>query len=492
MTPAADRGGLTPIVDPAFGVELLDAAALDRVHAATLEVIETIGVRFPSPRAQAIWADHGATVDPASGVVRAPAALIEEALGRAPSAYVLGGRMPERDIALDGRHVWAGTDGCGVEVLDPHTGERRRSTLADVADIARVVEDLPDVGFIWLPLSAQDVPVEQRALRELAATWSVSTKHLQTETLMSTWEAEAAIEMAAAVAGGRAALRTRSPLSLTFCTISPLAQDGAAIDAALVAAEAGVPVGFMTMVSCAHTGPATLAGSLVVGNAEVLTATALMELAAPGAPVYYAAAQTSMDLRSGAYTGGGPEDVLFALASGQLAERYRVPLSMGAFATGSHQPDWRAGVENSLSALAACVQRSDMLLGFGFLAGSRTWSYEQLLLDVEIYGFVKGICAGMPVDDESLALATIAAAGPGGDFLTAPHTRRHMRERWTPALIDRRPPASDGTPREQPLERAHRRALDLLANAPGAPIEPALGAELDRIATTAGLSRAGG
>jgi trimethylamine--corrinoid protein Co-methyltransferase len=482
---------LAPIVDPAFGVEVLDERALARVHEATLEVIETVGVRFPSERALEIWADHGAAVDRSTGIVKAPADLIERAMTLAPEAFTLAGRTPERDLPLDGRHVWAATDGCGVEMLDPRTGHRRRSTIADIADIARVIEEIPEVGFVWMPLSAQDVPAAIRPLRELATATSITSKHVQTETIMSAGHAALAVEMAEVLAGSREALRARPPLSLTFCTISPLAQDGDAIDAALVAAEAGVPVGFMTMASCAHTGPVTPAGTLVVGNAEVLAATALMQLASPGAPVYYAAAQTAMDLRSGAYTGGGPEDVLFALATGQLADHYRIPLSMGAFATGSHAPDWRAGLENGLAAFAASVNRADMLLGFGLLAGSRIWSYDQLMLDVEIYGFVRGICAGLPVDDESLALATIAKVGTGGDYLTQPHTRRHMRERWTPSLIDRRPPASDGRPREQAVERAHRRALDLLDTAPGAPLDPAIVAELDRIVASAAPAGAG-
>ena len=336
-----------------------------------------------------------------------------------------------------------------------------------------------------MPVSAQDVAPETRALRELAAALSITTKHVQTESVMHANEAAVAVRMARALAGGEAAMRARPPLSLTFCTISPLAHEGGAIDAALVAAEAGIPTGFMTMASCAHTGPATLAGTLAVGNAEVLSALALVQLASPGAPVYYAAAQTAMDLRTGAYTGGGPEDVLFGLASGELAERYRVPLSMGAFATGAHVPDWRAGLENGLAALAACVGRADMLLGLGLLAGSRIWSYEQLLLDAEILGLVRGICGGIVVDDESLAIDVIRGVGPGGDFLAEPHTRRHMRERWSPALIDRRPPSPDGTPRVDARERAHVRALELLASAPGAPIDASLAAELVRIAETA-------
>ncbi len=488
---AGAPAGLAPITDPALGLQVLDHTALERVHAATLEVIERVGVRFPSVRAQEIWASHGASVDRATGIVRVPGHVIEAALARAPEAYVLAGRQPERDLPLDGRHVWAATDGCGVEVQDPATGEKRRSTLADVADICRVSEELPDVGFIWMPVSAQDVPVAGRALREIATALGTTTKHVQTESIVKPDEAAVAVEMALTVAGSRAALRERPPISLTFCTISPLAHDGVAIDAALVGAEAGIPVGFMTMASCAHTGPVTPAGTLVVGNAEVLSALALVQLASPGAPVYYAAAQTAMDLRTGAYTGGGPEDVLFALATGELAERYRVPLSMGAFATGSPETDWRAGLENGLAALAACVGRADMLLGFGLLSGSRTWSYEQLLLDAEIFGFVRGICAGIPVGDEELALEAITAVGPGGDYLTEPHTRRHMRERWTPALIDRRPPAADGTPRDRPAERARRRALELLATAPGVPLEPALAAELDRLARSVAGGEAG-
>ena len=219
---------------------------------------------------------------------------------------------------------------------------------------------------------------------------------------------------------------------------SPLGHDGGSLDAGLVAAVAGIPVGYMTMASAASTGPATVAGSLVVGNAEVISALALMQIVYPGCPVYYAAAQTAIDLRSGAYTGGGPEDFLFGAATNALADFYRVPLSMGAFATGAKAPDWQAGVENALSAFVASASGSDMLLGLGLLNGSRIISDEQLLLDAEIYSVVRATLKGILVDDESLALETIAEVGLAGDYLTAPHTRRQCapcgsRASWTGA-----------------------------------------------------------
>ncbi len=427
------------ITNPKLSLNILDPQEVQRIHTATLDVIENVGVRFPSKRALDIWAAHGATVDWETQIVKAPGYLIEEALKKAPPAYALAARDPAQDLPLDGNHVFVGTDGCGVEVIDIHSGERRRSCLQDVVEIARVADYLEEVGFHWVAVSAQDKPPHTRGLHELKAIWDNSTKHAQTESIYSEKEARAAIEMAAVIAGGREALRKRPVLSIMQCTAPPLGHDGGSLDAALIGAEAGVPVGFMTMAACLTTGPATLAGNLVVGNAEVISATALIQLAYPGAPVFYAAAQTASDLRTGAYTGGGPEDYLFGAATNVLSDFYNIPLSMGSFATGAKEPNWQAGVDNSLSTFMACVVMSDMLLGVGFLHGSRIWSYAQMLLDCEIFSIIHKMMQGIVVDDETLALEAIRAVGPGGNFLKQKHTLRHMREIFLPQFMDRRP-----------------------------------------------------
>src|SRR4030065_1773130 len=105
---------------------------------------------------------------------------------------------------------------------------------------------------------------------------------------------------------------------------------------------------------------------------------------------------------------------------------------MGSLAPGAKQPDWKAGIDNSLSTFMACVVMSDMLLGVGLLHGSRIWSYEQMLLDCEIYSTVHKMMQGITVDEETLALAVIGAVGPGGNFLTQRHSLRHMRELFIP------------------------------------------------------------
>jgi trimethylamine--corrinoid protein Co-methyltransferase len=469
------------ISNPRLHLEVLSPEDVQRIHAATLDVIENTGVRFPSEKALAIWQAHGASVDHESMVVKVPGQIIEEALKQAPPAYSLAARDPQLDLPLDGNHVYVGTDGCGVEVIDLQSGKRRRSVLQDVADIARVADCLDEVAFHWVAVSAQDRPPESRGLHELKAIWENSTKHAQTESIVTEQAARAAIEMAAAIAGGRQALRSRPVLSIMQCTASPLGQDGGSVEAALVAAEAGVPTGFMTMASCLTTGPATMAGNLVVGNAEVISATALLQLAYPGAPVFYAAAQTASDLRSGAYTGGGPEDFLFGAATNALADFYNIPLSMGAFATGAKLPNWQAGIENSLSSFMASIAMSDMLLGVGLLHGSRIWSYEQMLMDCEIFDLVRKTLQGIEVNDETLALEAIRAVGPGGNFLTQKHTRKHMREIWLPQFMDRRPynaweEKQDGAP-----EWARAKAQEILATHQPEPLAPELSRELERI-----------
>lgn len=469
------------ITNPRLSLNILSREEVRKIHEATLWIIENVGVRFPSKRALDIWHAHGARVDRETMIVRASPELIERAMQTCPPAYTLAARDPEQDLPLDGDHVFVGTDGCGVEVIDIESGIRRPSRLQDVADIARLADATDEVAFHWVPVSAQDQPPETRGLHEIKAVWSNSTKHVQTESIYNEREARLALEMAALVAGGREQLRRRPVLSLMQCSASPLGHDGGSVDAALLAAEAGVPTGFMTMAACLTTGPATMAGNLAVGNAEVLAATALLQLAFPGCPVFYAAAQTASDPRSGAYTGGGPEDFLFGAATNVLADYYNIPLSMGSFATGAKQPDWQAGIENSLSTFMASLVMSDMLLGVGLLHGSRIWSYSQMMMDASIFSLIHKVMQGIVVDDETLALDAIAAVGPGGNFLAQKHTRRHMRDLFLPEFMDRRPFNEWEVRKDGAQDWALSKARRILGEHQPVPLDPQVSAEMDRI-----------
>ncbi len=469
------------ISNPKLKLEVLTPAEVKKIHDATLWIIEKVGIRFPSERALDIWEAHGAEVNRTTKVVKAKAELIDSALKSCPPVYPLAARDPEQDLLLDGNHVFVGTDGCGVEVIDLETGQRRTSRLRDVQDIARLADATEEVAFHWVPVSAQDAPVETRGLHEIRAIWENSTKHVQTESIYKASEAQAAIEMAELIAGGSDELRRRPVLSLMQCTAPPLGHDGGSVDAALLAAKAGIPTGFMTMAACLTTGPATMAGNLAVGNAEVISGTALLQLAYPGAPVFYAAAQTASDLRSGAYTGGGPEDFLFGAATNVLSDFYDIPLSMGSWATGAKEPNWQAGIEGALSTFMASIVMSDMLLGVGFLHGSRIWSYAEMMMDCEIFSIIDKTLRGIVVDDETLALDTIAAVGPGGNFLSQKHTRQHMHDLFLPQFMDRRPYNEWEAKKDDARDWALAKARRVLASHHPEPLDPKIGQEMARI-----------
>src|SRR5512138_106465 len=469
------------ISNPKLKLEILTNEEVKRIHEATLWIIEHVGVRFPSRRALDIWEANGAVVDREKKIVRVKGEVIEEALKICPPAYPLAARDPQQDLPLDGNHVYLGTDGCGVEVIDLQSGQKRTSCLRDVQEIVRVADATEEVAFHWVAVSAQDTPAEARGLHEIKAVWENSTKHVQTESIYSVPEAQAAIEMAALLVGGKDKLKERPVLSLMQCTAPPLGHDGGSLDAALIAAEHGIPTGFMTMASCLTTGPVTLAGNLAVGNAEVIAATALLQLAYPGAPVFYAAAQTASDLRTGAYTGGGPEDFLFGAATNVLADFYNIPLSMGSFATGAKDPNWQAGLEGGLSTFMASIVMSDMLLGCGFLHGSRIGSFAEMMMDCEIFSIIRKVMQGIEVNDETLALDTIANVGPGGHFLAQKHTRKHMRELLIPQFMDRRPYTEWETKKDDARDWATAKARKVLAEHQPDPLDPKISAEMARI-----------
>ena len=457
-----------------------DVRAIDD---AILTVLEEVGVHFPSAPALAVLAGAGCGIDEGRQVARLPRAVVRAALARAPRGFTLAARDPACDLVLDGRHCYLSNDGCGLYVLDPETGERRASTKRDVGDSARLVDALANVSFYWGPLvTAEDMPQRTKCLHELETIFANTSKHVQAVDVVGGRSTKLAIEMAAAVAGGYDELRRRPLLSFVACPVDPLGNEAAGLEVGLTAAEAGVPCGFLSLTLGCGTAPGTMAGNLVVNLAAVLADTVLLQLAVPGAPVFLAGAPSVMDLRTGGYTGGSPEDNLLAAAAVRMARFYGLPIAMGAMATGAKEAGWQAAVDGSLSTLAAALSGADMMNGCGLLDGSKIASYAHLVMESEIYGIAARMAAGIEVDEETLALETIARVGPNGTFLAEKHTRRHAKEIWQPTVIDRTPYdvwLREG--RRGAQERAGEIAGALLRTHRPEPLPPAVAAALAAI-----------
>ena len=409
------------------------AATIDR-HA--LELLERTGVRFYSQRAREIWHGHGARVE--GDVVRIPAHLAESALAKAPAAFTLYSRDGKHDLSVDGRQTFFSQDGCAAHTLDFETGERRPSTKDDIARMALISDALDAIDIVSPTVSAQDVPAAGMAVHELEACLANSGKHALTESVTSARDARAQIELAAAVAGGKQALRERPIMSNFVCTISPLTQDEGGIEAALEFAAAGVPAGIYPMATTGVTSPVTQMGTLAVLNAEVLSALALLQLAVPGAKVFYSGGPATIDLRTGAYTAASPEALWLRMMVARMARYYRIPSIVGAGATSAKVPGAQAAWENSLSFLLPALAGAGVLFGMGLLDGSNLLSYEAIVLDAEIGAMIRRLLGPVETGDEAFAGELIESLGPGAVYLDQEHTVRQMRNALSlPGLSDR-------------------------------------------------------
>jgi trimethylamine--corrinoid protein Co-methyltransferase len=471
---------LQPII-PAYHVNILEDKQLDQLQSATLEILEQVGIHCPSEKALRIYAEHGGIVDYHHQVVRLPRQIVMEAMSNAPRFYTMGAREPSFDLKLSGKALFCATDGCGVETIDFVTRQRRRSKKEDVATMARMSDYLSALSFYWPIVSAQDFP-KTAPLHELDASFNNTVKHIQSETIMGEWTARYAIEMADVVAGNEQVRRQRPPLSLLVCTIAPLAQDRDGLESALLFAEAGLPVGFMSMVNTGSTAPATIAGTLVTGDAEIISALVLIQMASPGAPVFHSLLPGIMHPHTGDYQSSAWEGSLLYPLGAEMAHRWGVPTLAGIFGTDAQVPGWQSAAEAASSLLLCALVGAETGSGLGLVESCMLLYPEAILMDADLYHRVRNEAAGLDTSPEAIALDVIKEVGPRGHFLAHRHTRTNLRQRQFSDLTAQ--PRQGGGYRD-PLEVAREKVDWILANHHPKPLEDAQQTELTRILNAA-------
>lgn len=411
-------------------------AILDKIHTHSLDLLENCGIRFHSAQACELW--HGAGAKVEGNVVKIPGHIIEQALKKAPGSFMLYSRDNQHNLELDGRHTYYSQDGCAAHTLDFQTGVRRQSLKEDVEKMALIADALEAVDIITPTVSATDTSLSGRAIEELEACFLNSGKHVVTESVTSGRDARAQIELAAALVGGEKELRQRPIFCNFVCTISPLTQDAGGVEAALEFAKAGVPVGIYPMATTGFTSPMTLASNLAIHNVEVISVLALLQIAAPGTPVFYSGGPATIDLRTGSYTATSPEAIWMRTMVARMAGYYGLPSIVGAGATSAKIPGAQAAYENALSYLPTSLAGASILFGVGLLDGSNLLTYEQIILDAEIAAMIKRMQTPVDFSDEAFALDLVKQLGPGGVYLDQMHTVQNMRGALSlPLMSDR-------------------------------------------------------
>ncbi len=407
-----------------------------QIHETVMRVFEEVGVQVNSDKALDRFRQAGANVD--GQTVKMPRSMVMELVDKAPSDVVLYGRKPEHHLELGGSRVHAGTGGTALNIIDGVTGDRRKATLRDLKDIARLVDGLDNIHFFLLPTYPTDLEADIVDANRFFAGLDNTSKHVMGG-VYTHGGIEQVLRMAEIVSGSPENLGREPIISIILCAISPLKIDDVYGDMIVRVAERGVPIALPAEPLCGSTSPVTLASNVVIQTVDSLAEVCLAQLVNPGTPVLFASVASSNDFRDLKYITGCIEMGLVNAASAQMAQFYGLPFYATAGMSDAKIVDAQCGYESALTLLLCGLSGANYIHdAAGLMDFALSVSLEKYVVDNEIIGMVMRAVEGIKVNEESMAFDLIKEVGPGGHFVYSQHTRRHMRkEHYQPVLSDR-------------------------------------------------------
>ena len=455
----------------------LGAQEREKIHMATLEILERVGINVHDERAREILVSGGARSD---GIrIRVPEHMVERALSAVPKRMTLhdrGGRVAIR--AWGYRTYYGGGSDC-LNILDHRDGVRRRPVLHDVIDAVTVQDALPELDFVMSMVLPEDVDQRLYDRYQMREMLSHTTKPIVfvTPDLQGT---KAAVEMCEAVAGGVDAFQ-RAPFATCYINVTTgLVANEEALQKCIYLAEKGLPMLYIPLNAAGVNSPATTAGCMASMNAGTMLGLVLSQLVREGTPV--------------ALPGwnGGPYNLKTMVGNYVLADEQGIATEMGKHyglpvfglggATDSKVLDQQCGLEVSISLMTALIHGANIVHDVGFMDSGLQASLQLQVIADDFIGFLRAATAGVPVNDETLALDVIEELGPQGNYLGHEHTLRHFRDPYYSKLADKGVYAKwlekGGTTMEQ---RAAQEVERILSSHAVEPLPADILIELDRI-----------
>jgi trimethylamine--corrinoid protein Co-methyltransferase len=418
--------------------KILSELELKRIHEGSLWILENVGMIVEHEKALEKLEAAGAKVDHRAMRAKLPPDLVMKSLARIPPELVYAGRNPENDMHIRvGGPIFARGNSGHTAYIDLQSGEYRKTRIEDVHEWAILSDALPNINGIG-PLHAADVPAATSDIHGTRVLLTHGRKHINNQAF-TLRNLEIQLEMVSAVVGGREELRKRPLFHNIVAVVSPLYISRDNVDMLIMAAEWGIPTGFADMVNTGATGPATLAGTLALGNAEILGACCLTQVLNPGRPISYFLEPMFTDMNTGAGLLGTPENTLMTAALSQLCSSlYKIPVETAALASDGTLTE-EAVAQKILNGTLAVFNGASFIFGCGSVDTFLAQSPLQLTIDDEIVAMVRRLHRGFEVTEESLGLEAVRRAGPKGGFLTDVHTLEQMRkgENFRPTLFNR-------------------------------------------------------
>jgi trimethylamine--corrinoid protein Co-methyltransferase len=404
----------------------------EKIHLASLEILERIGIDVHDEKAMDILVTGGATTDGLR--VRIPAYMVARALSSTPKRLSLYDRHGKVAIRAGGYNSYFGGGSDCLNILDHHTGERRKPTLEDVAQAARLMDALPEIDFVMSAFLPSDVDGRVYDRYQMEVMLNNTTKPI----VFVTPDFEgcvAAVEMCEAVAGGAQAFQQK-PFATCYINVTTgMIANAEALQKCMFLAEKGLPQLYIPLNAGGVNSPVTTAGCMASMNAGTLLGVVLAQLVRPGSPI--------------AVPGwnGGPYNLKTMVGNYVLADEQGVPTSMGKYydlpvfglggSTDSKVLDQQCGFEVTLSLMTSLLHGANIIHDVGFMDSGLQGSLQIIAIANDILGFLRAATRGVEVNDETLALDVIEELGPTGSFLDHDHTMRHYKEPFYSKLADK-------------------------------------------------------
>ncbi|MDH3219514.1 MAG: trimethylamine methyltransferase family protein [Gammaproteobacteria bacterium] len=445
------RRSKPPVVNPAPAGPVggqyrpLTDSQLQQIHDTSLRMLAELGMG-DAPRAlteQAI--NCGATFNEL-GRLCFPRSMVEDIIDRACKSFVFHGRDEKHSFEVGGDRVFFGTGGAAVQTLDLDRHLYRPSTLVDLADFTRVVDTLENIAWFTRCCVATDVPdIFELDVNTVYCLMRGTQKPVGTSFTLGA-HVDPIVDMFDCIAGGEGRFAEKP-----FCKahispiISPMRYGADAFEVALACIRRGMPINAIVAAMSGATSPATIDGMLAASHAETLAALVMVNIFAPGYPMIFSNWPFVIDLRTGAFCGGGGEIAILNAGAAQLANRLGLPSGVASSMSDAKAVDAQMGVEKALSSLACGLSGANMVYeSAGMMASLLGVSFEAFLLDNEMLSLVYRMIRGIEVSEETLAFDAMKHVITGeGHFIGETQTMAAMeRDYFYPRLGDRLEPTA--------------------------------------------------
>jgi trimethylamine--corrinoid protein Co-methyltransferase len=464
--------------------EVLSPAEVQRIDSASVEVLETVGLRVDLKRARDAFGEAGAHVNEAARSVRVPERLVRWAVRQVPSRFAVYGVDADHRLEAGGGQTYFTGLGAVVNVIDIDTSELRPATLDDLRDHLRLVDGLPHISATPIGIWPSDIPMTTIHSEAILA-WAQNCRKPFGMGAYGVLASGDMMEMMAIAVGGREEMVERPRFFGGCSAVSPLQMAKLQLEGLFQFVEHRQPVVIGPEAMAGATAPVTLAGLLAQHNAEVLAHVTLAQIIAPGTPVAYGCASTIADMATGNLAQGAVEAGLITAATAQLARHYGLPSRVLGGTTDAKTLDLQCVLERVATLMPPVLAGVDFVVCAGTLESITAESHALLALDDEIAGMLLRLARGIEVDESTLAFDLVKQVGWEGNYLAERHTAQNFRrEHFLPKLLPRDVRQTwEQKGAKTTLDLARERARAILAKHEPRAFDPTVERELQAYAT---------